>query len=116
MGARRASRRRHHRQHNTDVGTQKRALKYVQKELKRMRLHNGGQGMLHGFRVHPEFGWCHKALHFLGYAVDMRSTVLSRKQRNLIRMPGNAPKHFGSWCHVKNKGLVEMPDIEVTIF
>lgn len=104
MGAKRASRNRKKNAHHTDRGHQKRAMKYVQKELKRMRLHGGGQFALRGFRVHPEFGWCHKALLRLGYIVDLDERVGWRKQCNL-RVVSSEVVAYGQFVHVPNKGL-----------
>ena len=103
MGAKRASRNRKKNAHHTDCGHQKRAMKYVQKELKRMRL-RGGQFALRGFRVHPEFGWCHKALLRLGYVVDLDERVAWRKQRNLRQVSLEVMER-GRFEHVRNNGL-----------
>ena len=96
--------RRHHNLHHSDRGVQKRALKYVQKELKRMKLHGGGQNALHGFRVHPEFGWCHKALQQLGYEVVTGVSVSWYKQRPL-RVISRKTQENRTWVHIRNRGL-----------
>lgn len=104
MGAKRARRNRKKNAHHSDLGVQKRATKYVQKELKRMKLSGGGQRQYEGFRVHPEFGWCHKALQQMGLEVVMDERVPWRKQR-CLRVISEQEILQRRWIHVRNKGL-----------
>jgi hypothetical protein len=69
-----------------------------------MRVHNGGQGALRGFRVHPEFGWCHRALQILGYKVAPQRPLQWYKQRDLLRI-GEEEMLSRTWVHVPKRGL-----------
>lgn len=100
-------RNRHRKLHHSCTGVTKGAMKYVVAEMKRMRLHNGGQWALLGFRVHSEFGWCARALQKIGYGLAPRRTGQWRKQRDLVQISVNQQKI--GWKHIQNKGL--RPDI-----
>lgn len=110
MAAKRSARNRKKAAHHTDRGHQKRVRKYVQKELKRMQLHGTG------FRVHPEFGWCHKELYRLGYEVDFESPTWWRKIRPLRRIAtDNLPPP--EWWYDRDRRclVLQLDDTEMLI-
>lgn len=110
MASKRSSRNRHKAQHHTDKGHQKRVLKYVNRELRRM------QQLQTGFRVHPEFGWCHKMLFKLGYMIDFDAPAISRKVRPVCRVhTENFPPPTWGY-NIKRKQLVLLTGTSVTYF
>ena len=102
MGSR-ARRNRHRKLHHTSGGVLKRMQKYVDKELKRMRRREPPERFT-GFRVHPEFGWCHRALKLSGWVLAPRRAGQWRKQRDLVHLDLEQMLHM-RFVHIPNKGL-----------